>query len=324
MAKELCVLSKQSSQQCFSSLGNFESIQQVNDSNKWDDIKQSRQDLMKKYHQFKTNEVKQSTLSTYQSQKVIKTQMKVLIPKIDNFDMKLNIKRDTVIKNKDKENITSSQYKQQERPESNSQRIRQESVYDRLYNLRDSENKGTKVVQKNQNPTINYSQKQTKLILGHNILIQKRSSDPSILMPISSLIKKTQKHQLDYQQDQKSTQAQIHHQQNNSQDLFKVNVSRQQACHPEKKEISKQNQSAEVQSNLNSQYIPIKHCYFSLVNADERLQNKKVRSLSNEKHKTKQSCKSSKGNRAHTQGKQEVTNQQKINRLYEYILEGNY
>ncbi|CAD8145660.1 unnamed protein product [Paramecium octaurelia] len=317
MAKDLYVLSKQSSQQCFSSLGNFESIQQVNDSNKWDDIKQSRQDLMKKYHQFKTNEVKQSTLSTYQSQKV-------LIPKFDNFDMKLNIKRDTGIKNKDKENITSSQYKQQERPGSNSQRIRQESVYDRLYNLRDSENKGTKVVQKNLNSNTNHSQKQSKLILGHNILIQKRSSDPSILMPISSLIKKTQKHQLDQQQDQKSTQAQIDNQQNNFKDLQKVNVSRQQACHPEKNESSIQNQSAAVQSNLNSQQIPIKHCYFSLVNVEERFQNKKVRSLSSEKNKTNQSCKSSKGNRAHTQGKQEVKNQQKINRLYEYILEGNY
>ncbi|CAD8158700.1 unnamed protein product [Paramecium pentaurelia] len=317
MAKDFYVLSKQSSQQCFSSLGNFESIQHVNDSNKWDDIKQSRQDLMKKYHQFKTNEVKQPNLSTYQSQKV-------MIPKIENFDIKLNIKRDTAIKNKDKENILCSQQKQQERSGSNSQRIRYESVYDRLYNLRDAENKGTKVVQKILNHNNNNSQKQSKSILGHNILIQKRSSDPSILMPISSLIKKTQKQQIDQQQDQKNTQNQIHNQQNNSQDLYRVNVSRQQVCHLEKNESIKQNQSTEIQSNLNLSQIPIKHCYFSLINAEEKLQNKKVRSLSSEKNKTKQSFKSQKGNRAHTQGKQENKNQQKINRLYEYILEGNY
>ncbi|CAD8153175.1 unnamed protein product [Paramecium pentaurelia] len=317
MAKDFYVLSKQSSQQCFSSLGNFESIQHVNDSNKWDDVKQSRQDLMKKYHQFKTNEAKQTTLSTYQSQKV-------LIPKLENFDIKLNIKRDNVMKNRDKENIISSQQKQQDKPGISSQRIRQESVYERLYNQRDAENKVGRTVQKN-HILINNSNQQSKSILAHNTLIQKRSSDPQILMPISSLIKKTQKQQILQQQNQKNIQQQMFQEQNNNQELFRVNISRQQISNPDNKnEYSKQNQSIEFQPNVNVSQLPIKHCYFSLINAEEKLQNKKVRSQSTEKIKTKQSLKSQKGNRAHTQGKQEIKNQQKINRLYEYILEGNY
>ncbi|CAD8074792.1 unnamed protein product [Paramecium sonneborni] len=318
MAKDIYVLSKQNSQQCFSSLGNFESIQHVNDSNKWDDIKQSRQDLMKKYHQFKTNEAKKTTLSTYQSQKV-------LVPKLENFDIKLNIKRDNILKINDKENITISQQKQQEKPGSNSLRTRQESVYERLYNQRDTENKAPKVIQKNVIPTKNSNQ-QSKYILAHNTLIQKRSSDPSILMPISTLIKKTQKQQIAQQQEQKNTQIQILQEQNNTQqEIYKVNISKQQIYDHQKFECSKQNQSAEIQTNINQSQLPIKHCYFSLINAEEKYQNKKVRSLSSEKNKVKQNFKSQKGgNRAHTQGKQEIKNQQKINRLYEYILEGNY
>ncbi|CAD8070242.1 unnamed protein product [Paramecium sonneborni] len=315
MARDIYVLSKQSSQQCFSSLGNFESIQHVNDSNKWDDIKQSRQDLMKKYHQFKTNEAKQTTLLTYQSQKVV-------IPKLENFDIKLNIQRENIMKAKDKENIKSSQQKQQEKLGSNSLRIRQESVYERLYNQRDTENKATKVFQKNL-ILEKSSQQQSKQILAHNTLIQKRSSDPSILMPISTLIKKTQKQQT-VQQDQKNTLIQILREQQNTQEFYKMNISRQQVFQTEKNECSKQNQSAEIQNNINQSILPIKHCYFSLVNVDEKLQNKKVRSYSSEKNKMKLNNKSQKGNRAHTQGKQEIKNQQKINRLYEYILEGNY
>ncbi|CAD8158565.1 unnamed protein product [Paramecium octaurelia] len=316
MAKDFYVLSKQSSQQCFSSLGNFESIQHVNDSNKWDDIKQSRQDLMKKYQQFKTNEAKQTTLSTYQSQKV-------LVPKLENFDIKLNIKRDNVMKYRDKENITSSQQKQQEKSGMSSQRIRQESVYDRLYNQRDTEKKAGRPVQ-NKSILTNNSNQQSKSILAHNILIQKRSSDPSILMPISSLIKKTQKQQIVQQQDQKITQQQNFQEQVHSEEQYRINVSRIQEYHPEKKDSSKQIQPIEFQTNVNLSQLPIKHCYFSLINAEEKLQNKKVRSQSTEKMKTKQHLKSSKGNRAHTQGKQEIKNQSKINRLYEYILEGNY
>ncbi|CAD8145199.1 unnamed protein product [Paramecium pentaurelia] len=308
MAKEFQVLKlnspnnlkKKNTQLCFNSLGFLHSIQFVNHIEKNDEIKQSHQDLMKKYYQSKTYEQKQTALSTIQSQKT-------LTSKFENISDTMNLKINN-IKQKEKENQFFRQPKISEIDQSNNQIPREKSFFSKLQTLKNCDKKPNS---------------QTKVISPNTTLMDKRTVDSNI-MPLSSLVRKSLKQKNQPQLLQISSNTLFLKDEISGKGCFKQKSQSQQEVQryvqDEIEDTLQQKDKIDQEINHCSSQFVVKKCFFSLAQGCVEQQNSKTRSLSNEKGLNLQGPKVSKSNRAHTQGKQE---QKQINRLYEYILEGN-
>ncbi|CAK68828.1 unnamed protein product (macronuclear) [Paramecium tetraurelia] len=316
MAKEFQVLKlnspinqkKKSTQLCFNSLGFLHSIQFVNQMEKSDELKQSHQDLMKKYYQSKTYEQKQAALSTIQSQKT-------LTQKFENINDKLNLKLNSN-KQREKENQFFRQPKISEIDQSINQIPKEKPFFNkqidiiRLHNLKEYDKK---------------SNTQSKVVSSNTALMDKRTLDPNI-MPLSSLVRKSLKQKNQPQLLQLSSNTLFLKDEISGKVCFKQKSQSQQEVQRHVQDDLEDTlvQKDEIEKEINncSPQFSVKKCFFSLMQGCVVLeqQNSKTRSLSNEKGVDIKGSKVSKSNRAHTQGKQE---QKQMNRLYEYILEGN-
>ncbi|CAD8064490.1 unnamed protein product [Paramecium sonneborni] len=297
MAKEVQVIKlnsptnikKQNTQFCLNSIGVF-------DSNQDDEIKKSHQNLMKKYY-----EHRQAALSTNQSQKI-------LVSKCENLIDKMNFKINTN-KTKEKENSALRQSQNSDISVSNHLNGREKSCFKILQNSKDCNKQDIP---------------QTKVLSINNTQMDKHTSDSNILMPLSSLVRKSQRQKNQPQLLQIGSNALILKDQIAGQDYLKQKSQSQQELHrclqEEIEDTLMKEQVINKEIKQSSQFN-VKQCFFSLAQGYEGSQINKIKSSSIRKDMDLQRPQVSKSMRAHTQGKQE---QKQINRLYEYILEGNY
>ncbi|CAD8146099.1 unnamed protein product [Paramecium octaurelia] len=314
MAKEFQVLKlnspinqkKKNTQLCFNSLGFLQSIQFVNQMEKSDELKQSHQDLMKKYYQSKTYEQKQAALSTIQSQKT-------LPQKFENINDKLNLKINSN-KHREKENQFFRQPKILEIDQSTNQIPKEKSLFNKqidiikLHNLKECDKK---------------TNTQTKVVSTNTTLMDKRTLDPNI-MPLSSLVRKSLKQKNQPQLLQISSNTIFLKDEISGKVCFKQKSQSQQEVQryvqDEIEDTLVQKDEIDKEINNCSPQFAVKKCFFSLAQGCLEQQNNQARYSSYEKRVDIKGSKVSKSNRAHTSGKQE---QKQMNRLYEYILEGN-
>ncbi|CAD8076196.1 unnamed protein product [Paramecium sonneborni] len=290
-------IKKQNQLFCINPIGILNSNQIVKDPEKCDDKKQSHENLIKKYHV-----QLHASIPTNQSQKT-------LISKTENFTDKINTKINN-IKTKEKENNVFRQHKYQDTKISNHLIRKEKSCFKILQNSKNCDKQEFQ---------------QIKVLSINNTLMDKKGSDSNILLPLSSLVRKSQKQKNQPQLLQMNSNALILKDQIAGQDYPKQKSQSQQEMY---RSVQEELEDTLIQEEVinqkikqsSSQFI-VKQFFFSLAHKQEGSQENKTKTSNIQKGLNLSQRHLSKSTRAHTQGRQE---QIQINKLYEYILEGNY